>query len=266
MFNRSSLINKSEGEDIMKELVQTVIKTIDSREIADMLGVKHYKIIERLEGTKDGKYKGIIPILTDHNFVVSDYFILSSYKDSSGRENKSYLFTKIGCDFIANKFQGEKGILFSAKYVKKFEEIESENQESQNKLVTSSKLETQIAVLREYYTKIDEIKAHIDDFKNSVPLYSIECKELQALVRKVGIKALGGYKTPAYNNNSLRSKVYSDIQHQLRREFGVERYEAIKRCQFEIAKKIIEEYKPPTVLVNQITLLNSEISLDLAVV
>ncbi|EKQ58318.1 MULTISPECIES: ORF6C domain-containing protein [unclassified Clostridium] len=153
-----------------------------------------------------------------------------------------------------------------AMYVKKFEEIGRQCQDLQELLSSAEHLKIQIEELKEQNMKINEIKANIDEFKNSVPLYSIECKELQALVRKVGIKALGGYKTPAYNNKSLRSKIYSDIQHQLRREFDVERYEAIKRCEFEIAKKIIEEYKPPTFLVNQITLLNSEISFDLEVI
>lgn len=58
--------------------------------------------------------------------MVSDYFILSSYKDSSGKENKCYKITKLGCDFLANKFTGEKGILFTAKYVKRFSDMEEQ--------------------------------------------------------------------------------------------------------------------------------------------
>ncbi|EKQ58319.1 MULTISPECIES: hypothetical protein [unclassified Clostridium] len=40
----------------MRGIVQAIIKTIDSREIADMLGVEHYKIIEKLEGRGSGKW------------------------------------------------------------------------------------------------------------------------------------------------------------------------------------------------------------------
>ena len=105
------------------------IPVIDSREVAKMLESKHYKILEKLEGTKDGKTKGIIPILATHDFVVSNYFIESSYKDKSGKENKCYLCTKLGCDFLANKFTGEKGILFTAKYVERFNEYEKRLQE-----------------------------------------------------------------------------------------------------------------------------------------
>lgn len=96
--------------------------TIDSREIADMLEIKHKEILRKLEGAKDRK--GYIQILTEHQMVPSDYFIPSTYKDESGKENKCYLFTKLGCEFIANKFTGEKGVLFTAKYVKRFNEME----------------------------------------------------------------------------------------------------------------------------------------------
>ena len=58
--------------------------------------------------------------------MVSDYFILSSYKDASGKENKCYFVTKLRCGFLANKFTGEKGVLFTAKYVKRFDEMEQE--------------------------------------------------------------------------------------------------------------------------------------------
>ena len=55
---------------------------------------------------------------------LSDFFIASTYKDSSGKENKCYKVTKMGCEFLANKFTGEKGVLFTAKYIKRFHEME----------------------------------------------------------------------------------------------------------------------------------------------
>lgn len=102
--------------------------TITTLEIAEMMEVEHKEILKKLEGTRkpDGSVKqiGIIPVLTRGNFPLSDYFALSTYKDSSGKENKCYNVTRLGCDFLANKFTGEKGILFTAKYVKRFNEME----------------------------------------------------------------------------------------------------------------------------------------------
>lgn len=107
--------------------------------------------------------------------------------------------------------------------------------------------------------KTQQIENRIDDLENNMPLCTVECKELQAKVKKVGVAVLGGKVSPAYKDNSLRGKVYSDIQHQLKREFGVKRYEAIRRSQYDTALKIVENYTAPTVLLNEIEVLNSQI-------
>ena len=124
------------------------------------------------------------------------------------------------------------------------------------KLSPMELMELQFKALKEQEEKIAQVKNKVDKLEEDMPLFQIDCKEIQALVRKKGIEALGGYRSIAYNDNSLRGKVYSDIQHQIRREFGVSRYEAIKRSQLEMAKEIISNYKVPLVLENEIKLLN----------
>lgn len=88
----------------------------------------HYEILKKLDGTtnSDGSVKqiGIIPVLADGNFPVTDYFIKSTYITGQNKEMPCYEVTKLGCDFLANKFTGEKGILFTARYVKRFDEME----------------------------------------------------------------------------------------------------------------------------------------------
>ena len=82
-------------------------------------------------------------------------------------------------------------------------------------------MELQFKVLKEDEEKIAQVENKVDKIEEDMPLFQIDCKEIQALVRKKGIEALGGYRSIAYNDNSLRGKVYSDIQQQIRREFGV---------------------------------------------
>lgn len=98
--------------------------TITTLEIAEMMEVPHGDILKKLEGRKDRK--GYIQIMTEGQMSVSDFFIPSTYRDSSGKENKCYEVTKLGCDFLANKFTGEKGVLFTARYVKRFHEMENQ--------------------------------------------------------------------------------------------------------------------------------------------
>ena len=126
------------------------------------------------------------------------------------------------------------------------------------KLSPMELMELQFKALKEQKEKIAQVENRVDKLEEDMPLFQIDCKEIQALVRKKGIEALGGYRSIAYDDNSLRGKVYSDIQHQIRREFGVSRYEAIKRSQLEMAKEIISNYKVPLVLENEIKLLNEE--------
>ena len=117
-------------------------QTITTLEIAEMMGMRHDRVLRKLEGQDvRGKHtEGIIEILTHHNLGASDYFIQSTYKDESGKENKCYKVTKLGCDFLANKFNGEKGIVFTARYVKRFTDMEKAIKKPQAALLKNDDL------------------------------------------------------------------------------------------------------------------------------
>ena len=119
MENKNLTITTNEGKEIY---------VIDSREVAEMMGKTHSALLKDLQGSKDGKSIGIIPTLEKSNFDLSNYFIESSYKAGT-KEYKCFLCTKLGCEMLGNKQQGEKGILFTAKYVERFNEYEKRLQE-----------------------------------------------------------------------------------------------------------------------------------------
>ncbi len=145
----------------MNDLQAKETLTLDSREVAEMMDVNHWEILRKLEGSKDRK--GYIEILTDNQMVVSDYFIKSSYKDISGKENTCYQLTRMGCEFLANKFTGEKGVLFTAKYVKRFNEMEKALKEQDKPLKIDSKFIYQIAEqLEEKEKRIAEQQKEIE--------------------------------------------------------------------------------------------------------
>lgn len=91
---------------------------IDSREVAEMVEKNHKDLLRDIRG-----YIKIMEKFTERNFAPSDFFIPSTYQDSTGRELPCYLITKKGCDMIANKLTGEKGVLFTAAYVTAFEDM-----------------------------------------------------------------------------------------------------------------------------------------------
>lgn len=101
---------------------------ITTVEIAEMMEVEHWRILRKLEGyEKDGKHMpGHIEMLGNNKIVVTDYFIKSTYLTGQNKEMPCYKVTRLGCDYLANKFTGEKGVVFTAKYVKRFYEMEQE--------------------------------------------------------------------------------------------------------------------------------------------
>lgn len=107
----------------LKIIKHGATETVDSREVAEMIGKRHDHLIRDIGGyieimeSNESKSGSV----TAPNFGVSDFFIPSEYKDSTGRTLPCYLLTKKGCDMVANKLTGQKGVLFTAAYVTAFE-------------------------------------------------------------------------------------------------------------------------------------------------
>ncbi|MCE0776489.1 Rha family transcriptional regulator, partial [Clostridioides difficile] len=119
----------------MKNL--TIIKQnnqflVESREVAELIEKKHDNLLRDIRG-----YKKILE--DSSNLKSQDFFIESTYINTQNKIQPCYLLTKKGCDMVANKMTGEKGIIFTAIYVTKFEEMERELKEQQPKLPTTYK-------------------------------------------------------------------------------------------------------------------------------
>lgn len=110
--------------------------------------------------------------------------------------------------------------------------------------------------------KIDGVKKELEDFKNDMPILGIEETKISNAVRKKGVECLGGKESNAYKDRSLRTRLYTDLHRQLRREFGVSSYKAIKRSQTDTAINIIQGYAPPLVLAETINDLNAQQTLN----
>lgn len=91
---------------------------LDGRDVAEMMGKKHAHLMRDI--------KGYVEILNESNFGLSDFFVQNTYQDTTGRTLPCYLLTKKGCDMVANKMTGAKGVLFTATYVTRFEEMENQ--------------------------------------------------------------------------------------------------------------------------------------------
>lgn len=122
-------------------------------------------------------------------------------------------------------------------------------------------LELQVKALKEVEEKVTDLDEKFEDFKEDLPLIGDEPDELVALVKMKGVEVLGGKGSKAYKDKSLRSKVYSDIWGEVKRQFGVRKYKAIKRKHFDKAKEIVSRYNTTVLLAEEISLLNDQIDL-----
>lgn len=109
--------------------------------------------------------------------------------------------------------------------------------------------------------RIDKVDKDLQDFKADMPLLALECQRITRAKNQKVVPLMGGKNAPAYKNKSLMHKVYSDVDAQLRREFGVNTYKAIKRNQCDLAVKIIEDYVLPMYLKEEIDAENAQMCL-----
>ena len=114
------------------------IDVVDSRQVAEMIGKNHKELLRDIRG-----YIEIMQSAAENSqrkIAPPDFFIESTF-ENRGKQYPCYLLTKKGCDMVANKMTGEKGVLFTAAYVTAFEamrhHIEGEAKQIGNKPMTA---------------------------------------------------------------------------------------------------------------------------------
>ena len=90
---------------------------MDSRLVAKMVEKEHFHLIRDI--------RSYIEIISTNPVLDSlSFFIPSEYVDNKGETRPCYLLTKMGCEMVANKLTGTKGVLFTATYVAEFNRME----------------------------------------------------------------------------------------------------------------------------------------------
>lgn len=175
--------------------------------------------------------------------------------DESSRINKLYLWTEKGAFLHAKSLNTDKAWEVYDRLVDEYFEkpkLPSWTMDDKIQILAQGNIE-----LKE---KIDAVNDDLQEFKRDMPLLALECQKITKAKNQKVVPILGGKNAPAYKDNSLRQLVYSDIDAQLRREFGVNTYKAIKRNQCDVAIKIINEYELPMYLKDRIDDANAQSS------
>lgn len=192
------------------------------------------------------------------HFVCLDGEELKEFKtnhhfDESSRINKLYLWTEKGAFLHAKSLNTDKAWEVYDRLVDEYFE-----KGSRKPMTIAEQIQLLAQGNVELEEKIEAVNDDLQEFKRDMPLLALECQKITKAKNQKVVPMLGGKDAPAYKDNSLRQLVYSDIDAQLRREFGVNTYKAIKRNQCDMAIKIINEYELPMYLKDRIDTENAQ--------
>lgn len=159
-------INKGDGKMKNLQIINQQGKlVIDSRDVAEMVGKAHDKLLRDI--------RGYIEIISHSPKLESEkFFIESQYLNSRNQKQPCYLLTKQGCEMVANKMTGQKGVLFTAEYVQAFNNMEKYAQgnfsinEFKGQLATlvNDMFEEKLSDVKEYYKIKAQSKVDISSY------------------------------------------------------------------------------------------------------
>lgn len=211
----------------MNELEQ---KYIDSREVAEMVGKEHNKLLRDI--------RSYIGQLGEAEIGHTDFFTESTYKTEQNKTMPCYLVTKKGCEFIAHKLTGIKGTEFTAKYINRFHEMEDKIQYQFQNISTEMKA---ILMHDEKIMKMDE---RVTDLENNTTIDYGQQQVLGDVVNRVVIEALGGKGSPAYRE--IGKKVFAECNRDLKHYFNVNARNNVPKKRFDEAVNYVKNWKPCT--------------------
>lgn len=229
------------------------IRVLTTQQIAEAYGTDTKIISKNFSRNKERYIEG-------KHFICLEGEELKEFKtkrhfDDSSRINKLYLWTEKGAFLHAKSLNTDKAWEVYDRLVDEYFEkpkLPLWTMDDKIQILAQGNIE-----LKE---KIEAVNDDLQEFKRDMPLLALECQKITKAKNQKVVPLLGGKDSPAYKDNSISQQVYSDIDAQLRREFGVNTYKAIKRNQCDLAVKIINEYELPMYLKDQIDSSNAQIS------
>lgn len=231
------------------------IRVLTTKQVAEYYETEEKRISENFNANKSRYVEGKHYIKLEGQELKEFLQSVNSVVQNPSKVRVLYLWTDKGCLLHAKSLGTDKA----------WEAYEYLIDFYFNKKKPLSALEqiqlTQQAVI-EVNEKIDSVSKDLQEFKQDMPLLALECERITRAKNRKVIELMGGKESNAYRDNSLRSKVYRDLDSQLRREFGINTYKAIKRSQCDKAIEIINNYQLPVYLKEQIDYQNSQVRIE----
>lgn len=230
------------------------IRVLTTQQIAEAYGTDTRVISNNFNRNKDRYVEGKHYICLEGDELKD--FKTNHQFDESSRINKLYLWTEKGAFLHAKSLNTDTAWEVYDRLVDNYFE-----KPKAVPMTTDQKIQLLAQGNVELTERIDKVDKDLQEFKADMPLLALECQRITRAKNQKVVPLMGGKSAPAYKNKSLMHKVYSDVDAQLRREFGVNTYKAIKRNQCDFAVKIIEDYVLPMYLKEEIDAENAQMCL-----
>ncbi|MBC2149531.1 Rha family transcriptional regulator [Listeria booriae] len=230
-------------------------RTISSVEVAKQVGKRHADLMRDIR--KYCEYLGELNFepgdLAGSKVAPGDFFIEATYLDLNNQERPSFNCTKQGCEMIANKMIGKKGVQFTAFYVQRFNHLE---QQLKTPMTNEALIILQAQSVQElkkevsgYAKRIEMLEKEVSKFSTKdEPLTTAQKIQLHNQVKANVTKFLG----KASKDRSIVFKAYHEIWEALRTRYEVSTYAAIQSINFEEAMEYADLWSPSTPLAYEI--------------
>lgn len=208
----------------------------DSRDVAAMVDKQHKDLMRDIRGYVDQMEDG-----GERNFAPTDFFKPGTYLSEQNKQLPCYLISKKGCEFVANKLTGNKGVLFTAAYVTKFNAME---QREQPKLSAMQMLRLQSQAMMELDERIGIVEEKVD---KQITIDHGQQRTLQAIISKKAYERAAVIYRPQEVRSNIRG-LFSAIHRDIKNRFGVASYRDILRNDLGAAIKYVEAWIEPAEL------------------
>lgn len=215
-----------------------------SRQIAESFEKNHRDVLRAVDNLKEDV----------RNFA--QMFFESTEPDSYGREQRTYLMNRDGFSLLVMGFTGKAALEWKLKYIQAFNEMEK-------KLATPQmpKLSKELQALFLLDDRTQRQEQRLTALENTMTVDYNQQRVLRKAISRAVIGALGSEDTPAYIDNHVRSKVYSECNHDVQDWFRVNSVGNIPRKRFDEAVEYIQRWKPSTNTVMLIQQTNGQTSM-----
>lgn len=249
--------------DMVDNKMQTPIEwdgqvVITTAQLADVYGASTDNIKDNFNRNKDRFVNGKHYILLTGNDLRQFKNQVAETNLVDKRTSQLYLWTRRGASRHCK-------ILGTDKAWEQFDYLEDNyfEKKPQPKLPQTPMelLELHYEAIKQVDSKVNTLEERFNDFEQSLPLLPEDADDVSKEVKKRVVEVLGGKDSNAYHDKSLSQKVFMDAYKNLKSNFDVSSYKAIKRNRKDVAVQIAREYKPPLYLAEQIQAENAQMKL-----